>query len=98
MIKRFPCPVNSFIHSLHYIHCVDYFPCYLGCNKSLCKSIGTQIACANNEVYPKYIGLWLAQFLTAFFPIFVANPHAGREGHIDALVEPYHAHSDQVSS
>ncbi len=37
VIKRFPCPMHSFIHSyhyIHYIHCVDYFPCYLGlgCN------------------------------------------------------------------
>ncbi len=28
---------------------------------------------------------------TALCPVFVANPHAGREGNIDALVEPYHA-------
>ncbi len=26
VMKRFPYPTNSFIH------CVDYFPCYLGCN------------------------------------------------------------------
>ncbi len=36
VIKRFPCPMNSLHYitfiTLHYIHCVDYFPCYLGCN------------------------------------------------------------------
>ncbi len=36
IIKRFPCSDTIY---LGYLDCVDYFPCYLGCNYTYCISL-----------------------------------------------------------